>query len=115
MFDYGCRRSVREMGADFVHQQQFQQFDAVERIRIVEGRLLPVLVEFLQKRGYDVGNLVEQVTTVINNTTNSNTFNNATLNSSPVVAGSAARVNVRPAGPSSASTAAGNGSRAGLA
>ena len=107
MFDYGCRRSVREMGTDFGNPQLFQMLDADERIHVVEKRLLYVLVKFFRERGYNVADLVNQVTTVINNTTNSNTFNNSTLNSSPVAAGNSAWAHARTAGfgPSPAASA----------
>lgn len=110
MFDYGCRSSVRELAADFRNTPRLQLYDANERVSVVERRLLQVLVSFLQEHHYDVSAVAGQAATVINNSTaisNSNTFNNSTLNSSPVVAGNSASAYVTAGGPAAKSPAAG--------
>lgn len=96
-FDYGCRASVRELAADFANPVQFQMYDANERIRLVQRRVLQTVVHFLEEHGYDTSDIAGQATTVINNNTNnSNNFANSTLVGSPVVAGNSALVGSAP-------------------
>ena len=68
-YDYGARTSVRELGTQFSASARFQDYDANERVSLVERRILEVVVNTLQVQGYDVSDLAGQATTIINNST----------------------------------------------
>ena len=68
-FDYGARSSVRELGAHFTRSVRFQDYDANERVSLVERQLLEIVVDTMREFGYDVSDLAGQAATIINNST----------------------------------------------
>lgn len=68
-FDYGARDSVRELGTQFSQSAKFQDYDAAERILLVKRRALEVIVDTMRELGFDVSDLAQQASTIINNGT----------------------------------------------
>ncbi|WP_320065960.1 hypothetical protein [Micromonospora sp. RTGN7] len=65
-YDYGARSSVRELGmaADTRHHLQTQEVDKHQRI--IERRLLAVVLDFLERRGVDTSEYRQRATTLLN-------------------------------------------------
>ncbi|WP_236653167.1 zinc ribbon domain-containing protein [Streptacidiphilus melanogenes] len=67
VFDYGARLSVRQQASDSNYHRYFQKFDSAVLLRVCERRALDALVEFAEERGIDVGDLVRNQRTIVNN------------------------------------------------
>jgi len=66
-FDYGAVSSPREWVADKNYQRYFQKLDRDMHEKVVERTVLAALVEFLDAKGVDTGELVQRQTTILNN------------------------------------------------
>lgn len=67
MFDYGARKSVRQLASASDHQRYFQKVDSGMVLKTVERRILDALVEFAEEHGIDAGDLIKRQETIINN------------------------------------------------
>jgi hypothetical protein len=66
-FDYGAPTTVREMLADPRYPRYFQQLDKEMYAKVVEARVLDLVVEFLDDKGVDTRDLVTRQSTILNN------------------------------------------------
>ncbi|WP_165818198.1 hypothetical protein [Frankia canadensis] len=66
-FDFGAPRSVREMASSGQYRTYFQQLDKDMYLKVLEGRILDAITEFLDTRGVDTHSLRERQTTILNN------------------------------------------------
>jgi hypothetical protein len=80
-YNYGAVSSLRERVSSTVHAHHFQERDTTKYIRIVEGRVLYAIVEFLDAKGVDTTALKKQETTIMNNIFNhkGNIVNSGTM------------------------------------
>lgn len=67
VFDYGARLSVRQQASDSSFHRYFQKYDSAVLLKACERRALDALVEFAEARGIDVGELVRNQRTIVNN------------------------------------------------
>ncbi|MEU0003658.1 zinc ribbon domain-containing protein [Streptomyces sp. NPDC006314] len=67
MFDYGARKSVRQLASATDHRRYFQKADSGMVLKTVERRILDALVEFAVKHDIDPGDLIRRQETIINN------------------------------------------------
>ncbi|MEU8321173.1 hypothetical protein AB0C33_22715 [Nonomuraea sp. NPDC048881] len=66
-FDYGASFSAREWASDERYQRYFQKLDSEMYTKVVEQRIFDALVQFLDERHIDTGELVQRQTTILNN------------------------------------------------
>ncbi|MEU9334091.1 hypothetical protein AB0D49_13165 [Streptomyces sp. NPDC048290] len=66
VFDYGARISIREIGLSPSYQNYFQVVDAGRIVSAVQRHTLAAIREFLDTRGYDVGDFRAQQQTILN-------------------------------------------------
>ncbi len=55
MFDYGARKSVRQLASATDHRRYFQKVDSGMVLKTVERRILDALVEFAEDHDIDAG------------------------------------------------------------
>ncbi|GGW39802.1 membrane protein [Streptomyces lucensis JCM 4490] len=67
MFDYGARKSVRQLASATDHRRYFQKVDSGMVLKTVERRILDALVEFAEDHDIDAGDLIRRQETIINN------------------------------------------------
>lgn len=65
-FDYGAGRTVREQFADPNYPRYFQQLDKEMYSKVVQARVLDLIVDFLDEKGVDTESLVSRQTTILN-------------------------------------------------
>jgi hypothetical protein len=66
-FRYGASSSPREWVADKNYQRYFQRLDRDMHEKVVERTVLSAVVDFLDAKGIDTGELVQRQTTILNN------------------------------------------------
>ncbi|MFB7664396.1 zinc ribbon domain-containing protein [Kitasatospora sp. NPDC056138] len=91
-FDYGARLSVRQQASDTNYHRYFQKLDTKMALKVAERRVLDALVEFAEKNGIDVGDLVQRQETIINNGIIATS--GATVESSSVASGKKASISI---------------------
>ncbi|MEV4340433.1 zinc ribbon domain-containing protein [Streptomyces sp. NPDC049590] len=67
VFDYGARKSVRQLASATDHRRYFQKVDSGMVLKTVERRILDALVEFALEHDIDAGDLIKRQETIINN------------------------------------------------
>ncbi|WP_370119107.1 zinc ribbon domain-containing protein [Streptacidiphilus sp. MAP12-33] len=67
VFDYGARVGIRQQASDAQYHRYFQKYDSGVVLKVCERRSLDALVEFAQEHGVDVGDLVRNQRTIVNN------------------------------------------------
>ncbi|GAA2285027.1 hypothetical protein GCM10010149_33370 [Nonomuraea roseoviolacea subsp. roseoviolacea] len=86
--DYGACFSAREWASDERYQRYFQKLDSEMYTKVVEQRIFDALVQFLDKRNIDTGDLVQRQTTILNNGVM--VTGNGTINADNVAGGAGA-------------------------
>ncbi|GAA1260326.1 membrane protein [Sphaerisporangium rubeum] len=66
-FNYGSKETLRESAADQRYHRYFQQLDKEMYVKLVERRIIDILVDFLSDHNVDVSDLVERRTAILNN------------------------------------------------
>lgn len=66
-FDHGAFFSIREWASDSRYQRYFQKLDSEMYTKVVEQRIFDSLVQFLDSRNIDTGELIQRQTTIMNN------------------------------------------------
>lgn len=66
-FDHGAFFSVRDWASDERYQRYFQKLDSEMYTKVVEQRIFDALVQFLDDRQIDTGELIQRQTTILNN------------------------------------------------
>jgi hypothetical protein len=67
MFDYGAVTSVRQSGMGANYRRYFQKLDREMYVKLVQQRILDLIVEFLDERNIDTSDLKERTTSILNN------------------------------------------------
>ncbi|MFL6139242.1 MAG: zinc ribbon domain-containing protein [Frankiaceae bacterium] len=66
-FDYGASLSVRELVSDRSFRRYFQRLDKELYVKVVEERVLDAIIDFLEARDIDAGELQQRSNTILNN------------------------------------------------
>ena len=65
-YDFGAAKAIREYYSSNSYETYFQKQDAVFYIKMLDARLLDMLIKFLDERNIDTSDLRDQKSTIIN-------------------------------------------------
>jgi hypothetical protein len=65
-FDYGAKRSVREIGADQEYAKYFQKMDIEKFQKVIDVQLLSSICDFLRGKGIDTSELDQRTMVILN-------------------------------------------------
>ena len=65
-FDYGAGPTLRERAADSRYHRYFQRLDKERYVKVIEGRVLSTIAEFLAARGVATSDIEQRQTVILN-------------------------------------------------